>query len=592
LRKFQTRSGRKSELNRSLDFSNLHFRIFFLCEFFQYISSFSDPIIQLVRISRRLFSTPSLQFGRPLALSLKDGPKMSKKNSRDLAKAFSDFPLLPEVQVAISNSGILVPTSAQQFGIPRLLNNENLLLISQTGKGKTLAYLIPLIDKLIRTNQDKLYPQPQRPRAIIVVPTRELVVQTMGVIRKIFGSSVSSLGLAPHYLSFVKEHRIIQSVGADLIVTTPSRLELHLKRGPNNGGLCLSSVQSFVFDEADTLCDSVYEQGVREMIKKLQSRKKECQIVIVGATRTAAVNEFVNSIPGLSLAPVLTSDAHTVVKNLEQVFVPVRRRKRTNCLSEILENEQIGKTLIFTNSVKTCNFVSKFLRESDTVSSTSVHGEMNPKLRAANFKKFADTDSGCNLMVCTNLLSRGIDLDNVTHVIMYDFPHTLADYLHRAGRTGRAGRLGKVTALYTKRNMALARQIEQAAKEGKPIEYVKGKASNVAPRKAVKLEKYKSALDQLKRAPKRDLRRLRGSLGMPPHDGVGSVEIRAVAKQWRSEHRKNKELEFIKKRKRVLKKVDSMPELPNRTVEASETRSKSKIVRSRSGDLQFVSSSR
>ena len=218
---------------------------------------------------------------------------------------------------------------------------------------------------------------------------------------------------------------------------------------------------------------------------------------------------------------------------------------------------------------------------------------MAPKLRAANFKKFTDPNSACNVLVCTNLASRGVDLDNVTHVVMYDFPHTLADYIHRAGRTGRAGRLGNVTALYTKRNLVLARQIEQAAKLGKPIEYTKPKLEQ-STRRSVKLDKYRSALDELKRAPKRNVRALKASLGLPPHLGIGSVEKRAVAKQWKGEKKKEKELDFLKKRKRVHKRMNKMPTLPNRAVEASETRTVSRIVRSkRSGaDLQFLSGNR
>ena len=547
------------------------------------------------RLPCRLSS--SLPYGRAAEILQKEPRYLTSseinKHNQEI-QSFDDLNLSSEVQVAISQSGIVVPTSSQISGIPKMLNGENLLLISQTGKGKTLAYLIPVVDKLIRTDTERMYPQPQKPRAIIVVPTRELVIQTMKVIRKVFGSFISSIGLAPNYLSFVKEQRILGSSGADLVVTTPSRFELHLKKGPTKGGICLSAVQSFVFDEADTLCDSVYEQGIRQLITKLTGRKNYgCQIAIVGATRTAAVNAFVSSIPGLEISPVLTSDAHTLVPQLEQVFVPVGRRKRTNCLSEILMADKATdnfKTLIFTNSVKTCNFVSKFLRESQICDSTSLHGEMAPKIRAANFRKF--TDPGCNVLVCTNLASRGIDLDNITHVIMYDFPHTLADYIHRAGRTGRAGRLGKVTALFTKRNLVLARQIEQAAKLGKPIEYVKPK-SEQSSRKAVKLEKYRSALDQLKNAPRQKLRVLKATLGLPPHSGIGGVEKRAVAKNWRADKTKEKELEFLKRRKRVDKKTERLSDLPNPLISASETRTSSQIIRDKiSGNLQYITKNR
>ena len=555
------------------------------------------PILQPRPVLNRLETLQSrycssLSLAKPkhqlVGVPIESTPRRVQRPRMDnvTSKSFEGLGLQPEIQLSVMNAGLVVPTPCQMQTIPLLMKGENLLVISQTGKGKTLAYLLPLVDKLLRTNTERVFPKPNRPRAVVVVPTRELVVQTMGVVRKMFSSSVSSIGLAPHMLSFVKEKRILSTIGADLIVTTPSRLELHMKQGPANGGLSLSAVESFVFDEADTLCDSVYESGVRSLISHLRSRGNACQFVIVGATRTAAVNAFVSSLPDLKLTPVVTEDAHKLVPHLEQVFIPVGRRKRTNCLMEVITADTAVssvKTLVFTNSVKTCNFVSKFLRETGSVSATCLHGEMPPKVRSINYKKFSRADSGCDVLVCTNLASRGLDLDKVSHVIMYDFPHTLADYIHRAGRTGRAGRLGKVTALYTKKNVALARQIELASKQGKPIEYAKGNEEAKPPRSAVKLEKYKAALSQLKNAPKgsrtRRLGAVRASLGLPPNLAIGSPEKRAIAKEWKAERKKYKELDFLKKRKRIHKKAESVPELPNMTHAASETRTRSRIVR-------------
>ena len=501
------------------------------------------------------------------------------------SKSFEGFNLIPEVVIAIKNSGILVPSSAQLEGIPKLLAGENLLLISQTGKGKTLAYLIPIVDKLLRTNSEGLYPQVNRPRAIVVVPTRELAVQTLSVIRKVFGSSVSSIGLAPDLLSFVKEKRLLATTGADLVVTTPSRLQLHLK---NPSGLSLSHTKFFVFDEADTLCDSVYESEVRGIVSKLVGR--QCQIAIIGATKTAAVSNFIRSVPGLNISTVQTSDAHTLVPHLDQVFVPVGRRKRTSCLVEVLGEQTApgSKTLVFTNSVKTCNFVSRFLRETQTVAATSLHGEMPPKLRSANFTKFADANSGCDVLVCTNLASRGLDMDNVNHVIMYDFPHTLADYIHRAGRTARAGRLGRVTALFTKSNLPLARKIQESIKNGKPVEY---KQTTV--RRAVKVDKYRAALEELKAQRKnKNVRGLRAAMGLPPHAGIGSVAKRAVAKQFKDNEKAKAELAFLQKRKRLGKR-DKLPILPDRRTSRSETGTVSRLRRDHtSGSVLLVTERR
>ena len=516
------------------------------------------------------------------------------------SRGFDQFNLHPRVLQSIMLSGIHVPTACQVYGIPELLSGENLLLISQTGKGKTLAYLIPIINQLITSDIEKLHPQPNKPRAIVVLPTRELVEQAQSVTRKVFGSCVSSIGFAPGMLSFVKERRALNTRGVDIIFTTPSRIQLHLDKT----ALSLCNLKFLVVDEADTLCDNVYEQSVSSLVRQARksSSNKGPQIAIIGATKTAAVNNFVSSI-SRKFSPVITSDAHTLVPGLDQEFVTVGRRKRTACLSEILSSEKLlsdAKILVFTNSVRTCNFVSRFLQETkiDGIEAVGFHGQVPPRIRSNNYKKFVSSDNPTNVLVCTNLASRGIDLDNVTQVIMYDFPHTLADYIHRAGRTARAGRLGKVTALVTKRNLPLVQQIQQAIKLGKPIEYKKGPPPN---RRTIKIDRYKSVLEEFRRsvAAKKPvgmtIRGLRAKMGLSPHDGIGGVEKRKAAKKVAEEQRDEKKLAFLKKRKRVSRKLEMAPKQVDRRMLNSETRSSSRnggLDRNRStGDLQFISSS-
>jgi len=537
---------------------------------------------QIVRSEFTFSATPNTSTNHDL-------PECPPESSR----GFEQFKLHPRVLQSIMLSGIHVPTACQVYGIPTLLSGENLLLISQTGKGKTLAYLIPIINKLMESDPDKLHPSPNKPRAIVVLPTRELVEQAVSVCRKMFGSCVSTVGLAPGLLSFVKERRVLNSTGADIVFSTPSRIQLHLQKSP----LSLSYLQFLVVDEADTLCDSVYEQSVSSLIHEA---RKSChlQIAIVGATKTAAVNSFVASI-SRKFSPIVTSDAHTLVPGLDQEFVTVGRRKRTACLSEILGSEKLlpeSKILVFTNSVRTCNFVSRYLGESgiDGIKATSFHGRIPPRIRSVNYKKFTNS-SDTNVLVCTNLASRGIDLDNVTHVVMYDFPHTLADYIHRAGRTARAGRLGKVTALVTKKDAPLVCEIQQSIKFGKPIDHKKGPPPT---KKSVKIDQYKSVLEEFRRsiAAKKPvgmtIRGLRAKMGLAPHDGIGSVDKRKVANQVRLREKEEKELKFLKKRKRVGKKINKMPKLPDRRMLASETGSANKmagLTRKRtSGDLQFL----
>ncbi len=360
-----------------------------------------------------------------------------------------------------------MPTAAQRQAIPKLLSGENVFLVSQTGRGKTLAYLIPLVEKLVKSDEQNLFPQPNRPRGLIVVPSRELASQVTSVIRTMFGRSVTVLGLGNS--TCMKEKRILTDIGVDIVVGTASRIASLI----SHHRLSLKQCQMVVVDEADTLNEPEAAEQVKELILK-KINPLLCQVAIVGATRTAGCNEFLKSL-SLVVPAVVTADAHMTVPHVRQQFVSVGRRKRTSVLAEIVSeiHSPESKIMVFVNSVRTCNFLSRFIRESPdafpiSISVSSLHGSLPPKIRKKNFKNF----SSANLLVCTDLASRGLDIP-VDHVVMYDFPNTLAEYLHRAGRTARAGRQGSVTALITKKNLGIASQVKEAARAGVPITWRK-----------------------------------------------------------------------------------------------------------------------
>ena len=367
---------------------------------------------------------------------------------------FKEFGLSPMVVDAISAMGILVPTSAQQFGIPKLLMRQNLILNSQTGKGKTLTFLAPIVDHLIRENTDGIFPIPNKPRCIVIVPTRELAGQTLTVLRNFFGHLIGSACLAPGHLSFVKERRVLNQ-GVDILVSTPNRLKLHLDKKIMN----MNEIRFCVVDEADALADEKYSTQVETILGPLA--KKNACIAIVSATRTVAVTQFIERMK-LEWASSGVAE-HEVPASASQSFIPVGRRKRTDCLSDILHNAR-GKILVFVNSKSTCDFVGRRIKEI-----IPLHGSLPRKIRRENFSNFKKAKNA--ILVSTNLASRGLDLGKIDHVIMYDLPDNVADYLHRAGRTARAGAAGKVTSLVSARDAplmkALAQKVTTAPKKEK-----------------------------------------------------------------------------------------------------------------------------
>mmetsp|Transcript_59901 Transcript_59901/g.194152 ORF Transcript_59901/g.194152 Transcript_59901/m.194152 type:complete len:583 (+) Transcript_59901:1616-3364(+) len=493
----------------------------------------------------------------------------------DLRQSFHKFPFRREVQLGIMKIGVGVPTRVQDVTIPQILKGISVFMLAQTGTGKTLAYTLPIIHNLLDSNSEGFYPLGKMPRAIIIQPTRELADQTLKVLRNF---PIRSVVCAPGN-SFIKESQMLQA-GVDIVVGTPFRLILHLGKEH----MFLKHVRHIVLDEADTLCDQFYQQDV---IKLLKGLGEDCpvkpQIIVCGATRTGAVSAFLRQhLSDTAILPVATTDAHTTPAQVEQVFVPTRGKRLQAVLWDVLaEVPVVGKkTLVFTNRVPSCKAVHKGMLEHG-VSAVALHGGLHPKKRKQVWKEFVGT--GADVMVCTNLASRGLDFNNVHHVIMYEFPLNMADYLHRVGRTARGGRAGRVTTITPRRYWPFVTKIQQACKEGRPIEV---RHATKHAKKILALEQYQKVA-QSGRVNKFTKRAIRKRLGLPPARNLGSKETKLAMKQLDRRVRAIKEMRFLQRRG-ILKKGHGIPTMPDKRVEATETQTVSTLVRARDGLLQVV----
>merc|ERR1740121_1725198 len=383
--------------------------------------------------------------------------------------------------------------------------------------------------------------------------------------------------------SFIKESQLLHA-GVDIVVTTPYRLMLHL--GKEN--MFLKHVRHLVIDEADTLCDTFYQQDVAKLLKGLsQDCPAKPQVIICGATRTGAVSSFMRShLSDTALMPIVSADAHMTPSSVEQVFVPTRGKRLQAVLWDVLaEVPAVGrKTLVFTNRVASCKAVAQGMREHG-VSAVALHGNIHPKKRKQIWSDFTGTSA--EVMVCTNLASRGLDFSDVHHVIMYDFPLNLADYLHRVGRTARGGRAGRVTTITPRRYWPFVTKIQEAAKTGKPIE-VRHATKNI--KRILAIEQYQKVA-QSHRANKQIKRAWKKRLGLPPARNIGSKETKLAMKKLDRRLSAIKQMRFLWKRG-ILKRGHGIPRMPDRRVEASESQTRSSLVRARDGLLQVVPSRR
>lgn len=493
----------------------------------------------------------------------------------DLRQSFRKFPLHRQVQLGLMKMGLSVPTRVQDMTLPMLLEGISTFILAQTGTGKTLAYVLPIVHKLLTTNTEGFFPKSQKPRAIIVQPTRELALQTIKVVRNF---PVRSVVCAPS-CSFIKESQALHA-GVDVVVATPFRLTLHLGKG----NMYLNEVRHMVFDEADTLCDTFYQ---KETSKLLQGLQEDCrvkpQVIIVGATRTGAVSAFLRRhMNQTEVMPVVTTDAHVPPKHLEQVFVPTKGKRLLSVLYEVLgEVPTVGKkTLIFTNRLPTCKMVFRSLQEHG-MEVCALHGKVHPDKRKEAYEAFQGT--GKDVMVCTNLASRGLDFSNVHHVVMYDFPLNMADYLHRVGRTARGGRAGRVTTITPRRYWPFVAKIQEATKEGKAIE-VRNMSRKV--KKILAIENFQKVV-QSNTVNKSVKAKLKKRLGLPPARNIGSKETKAAMKRLDRRMKAIKELRFLWKRG-ILKRGQKIPSMPDKQVELSESQTVSTMVRARDGLLQLL----
>merc|ERR1740121_858620 len=379
--------------------------------------------------------------------------------------------------------------------------------------------------------------------------------------------------------SFIKETQMLFA-GVDIVVVTPYRLMLHL--GKEN--MFLKQIKHLVIDEADTLCDTFYQQDVAKLLKGLsQDCPAKPQVIICGATRTGAVSSFMRShLSDTAIMPIVSADAHMTPSSVEQVFVPTRGKRLEAVLWDILaEVPTVGrKTLIFTNRVTNCKRVLRSMVEHG-VNAVGLHGGINPKKRKQVWNDFAGTSG--EVMVCTNLASRGLDFSDVHHVIMYDFPLNLADYLHRVGRTARGGRAGRVTTITPRRYWPFVTKIQEAAKAGRAIE-VRHATKNM--KRILAMEQYQKVA-QSHRANKQIKRAWKKRLGLPPARNIGSKETKLAMKKLDRRIRAIKQMRFLQKRG-ILEKGHGMPKMVDMKVESSESQTVSTLVRARDGLLQVV----
>jgi ATP-dependent RNA helicase RhlE len=377
--------------------------------------------------------------------------------------AFSTLGLSEALLRAVADEGYTVPTPIQTQAIPAVLAGGDLLAGAQTGTGKTAGFVLPMLQRLSTRPSPHAATGPRKaPRALILTPTRELAAQVEASIRtygrhlKITSMAVfGGVGLGPQTAQLKR--------GVDILVATPGRLLDH--HGQRN--VDLSRIEIFVLDEADRMLDMGFIPDVKRVLALLPRQR---QNLLFSATFSAEIKALADKLLDkprtIEVAP-----PNSTVDAIAQRVHPVNREEKSKLLAYLVGHHHWKQVLVFT---RTKHGADKLVRSlhTDGIGAVAMHGN---KSQNARTRALADFKAGVvEVMVATDIAARGIDIDQLPHVVNYDLPNVPEDYIHRIGRTGRAGAEGEAISLVCVDEHAFLRDIERLIKRSIPRQVVPG----------------------------------------------------------------------------------------------------------------------
>lgn len=359
--------------------------------------------------------------------------------------SFSSQGFAPELVKALADCGYEKLTPIQEQAIPMARKGHDIFATAQTGTGKTAAFSLPVIQHLLDSGKS---PSRCTARALILAPTRELVAQIAQNIKDYV--KYTSLSVAAVYGGNKMSSQVRQlDLGVDILVATPGRLEEHL----SEGNVSLSQLEFLVFDEADRILDMGFITPVRKIMLEVETSP---QIMMFSATTSTQLNQLAGDI--LRKPKRISVDrANTTASTVSHVVYPVDQERKTELLSELIGRKNWRQVLVFVNYKETANEVVKELKL-DGIKAVLCHGDKAQSARRRALDEFKEGKA--RVMVATDVAARGLDIEDLPHVINYDMPFLAEDYVHRIGRTGRAGKQGHAVSFVSREEELTVVQVE------------------------------------------------------------------------------------------------------------------------------------
>jgi len=337
------------------------------------------------------------------------------------SQSFADLGASRAVVTALAARGIEAPFAVQELVVPDVLAGRDVLAKSPTGSGKTLAFGIGIADRLEATDP--------RPSALVLVPTRELATQIVEEVREV--AHARALSVAAVYGGAGIQRQARLAARAHILVATPGRLEDLMQRGD----VRLNQIKILVLDEADRMLDMGFRPVVDRIVKQIPRRR---QTLFFSATLDGEVGRIAHAYTTDAQAHEHTPKAERR-GDVEHRFLPVAHDLKLDALVRELHDRERGLTLVFVRTKRGADRVVKRLRARD-VEAVAMHGNKSQSQREKALARFQS--GGVDTLVATDVAARGLDIDDITHVINFDAPADREGYVHRVGRTGRAGKTG------------------------------------------------------------------------------------------------------------------------------------------------------
>jgi len=367
--------------------------------------------------------------------------------------SFADLDLAPEILRALAESGYTTPTPIQAQAIPLVLDNHDLMAGAQTGTGKTAAFALPMLQKLLPHASSSTSPARHPVRALILVPTRELAIQVEESV-KAYAKHTKLRSLVVFGGVDIKTQKAPLKNGVEILVATPGRLLDHIEQKT----VQLGTVQMLVLDEADRMLDMGFMPDLKRILALLPRTRQSLMFSATFSNEIKKLSEDFLIYP--TLIEVARSNASN--ENIAQKVYLVEHDDKHALLAQLLRGDDAKQVIVFTKTKLTASRLAKQLQR-EGVAADAIHGDKTQSERIQALDAFKQ--GKVTTLVATDVAARGLDIDSLPMVINYEIPHAPEDYVHRIGRTGRAGASGIAISLVSPEEEKYLLEIEKLIKK-------------------------------------------------------------------------------------------------------------------------------